>query len=166
MQIDSLEIGRSDLWRARADDGANSSQYSTAQFSVSARVARHAESCSPVNNEVQATRRPTLRINNATKNEAVGTVIYYFNVALDQALASSSRPAPLRGHTHPVRGHSRFQYSTTYYWRVYANDGDAGTGWSATAVFRRRPRRQAAVVVEVAAAVVVVEVAARAPLAA
>ena len=37
VQVDRLDLGRAYWWRARAEDGANSSQYATAQFEVLAR---------------------------------------------------------------------------------------------------------------------------------
>ena len=86
VQVDALELGRSYYWRARADDGANNSVFSSAEFSVLPRAMLTAPSpASPVNGETLATRRPTLVVNNATRNEAVGPVSYHFNVALDQA---------------------------------------------------------------------------------
>ena len=86
VQVDALELGRSYYWRARADDGANASVFSSAEFSVLPRAVLNAPTPgSPANGETVATRRPTLRLNNANRNEAVGPVAYYFNVALDQA---------------------------------------------------------------------------------
>ncbi len=75
VQVDALELGRSYYWRARAEDGANNSVFSSAEFSVLPRAMLTVPSpASPVNGETLATRRPTLFVNNATRNEAVGPV--------------------------------------------------------------------------------------------
>ena len=139
VQVDALELGRSYYWRARADDGANSSVFSTAEFSVLPRAVLTGPSpASPANNETIPSHRPTLRVNNANKNEAVGPVTYYFNIALDQAftqlvwaMAGVPEGAPTQ-----ITIDRDLSPSTTYYWRVYASDGESTTGWSSTAVFR------------------------------
>ena len=139
VQVDALELGRSYYWRARAEDGANNSVFSSAEFSVLPRAMLTAPTpASPVNGETLATRRPTLVVNNATRNEAVGPVGYYFNVALDQAftqlvwtMAAVGEGAPTQ-----VTVDRDLDPSTTHYWRVYASDGETTTGWSPTAAFR------------------------------
>jgi hypothetical protein len=138
VQVDALELGHSYYWRARAEDGANSSIYSSAEFSVLPRAVLTVPTpASPVNGEVLTTRRPTLRVNNATKNEAVGAVGYYFNIALDQAFTQLVwTGATPEGNPTQITIDHDLDPSTTHYWRVYANDGEAGTPWSPTAVFR------------------------------
>ena len=139
VQVDALELGRSYYWRARAEDGANTSVFSSAEFSVLPRAIMTIPSpASPVNGETLATRRPTLFVNNSTRNEAVGPVRYYFNIALDQAftqlvwaMAGVGEGAPTQ-----VTVDRDLDPSTTHYWRVYASDGDIATGWSQTAAFR------------------------------
>src|SRR5687768_4467743 len=86
VQIDRLELGRPYYWRARADDGANASTYSSAGFEVLPRALLTVPSAvSPVNNTQVASRRPTLQIRNSDHNSAVGSVSYFFVVAKDQA---------------------------------------------------------------------------------
>src|SRR5215208_5265358 len=52
VQIDRLDLGRAYYWRAKADDGANSSQFSAAQFEVLPKPLLNAPLLvSPVNNE-------------------------------------------------------------------------------------------------------------------
>ena len=58
VQIDRLELGRSYYWRARAEDGANTGPFTSAQFEVLPRA--HLGSpglLSPVNNERTSSRR-------------------------------------------------------------------------------------------------------------
>ena len=57
VQIDRLEIGRTYYWRVRAEDGANSGPFLTAQFEVLPKPFISAPTpTSPVNNEVVASR--------------------------------------------------------------------------------------------------------------
>ena len=109
VQMDALELGRSYYWRARAEDGANYSLFSSAEFSVLPRaVLTVPTAAAPVNNETQPTRRPTLRINNSTRNEAVGPLSYFFVVALGPGLhAAVGDRARRRGRTDPVDRRSR-----------------------------------------------------------
>ena len=60
VQLDRLELGRSYYWRARAEDGANTGPYVTAQFEVLPRPSLGApRPISPINNERTATRQPS-----------------------------------------------------------------------------------------------------------
>src|SRR4051812_25715937 len=63
VQIDRLDIGRAYYWRARAEDGANSSTFSTASFEVLPKpVLNPPALVSPINNERVTSRRPTLTV--------------------------------------------------------------------------------------------------------
>ena len=73
VQIDRLDLGRAYYWRAKADDGANSSLFATAQFEVLPKPFVGAPGLvAPVNGDRAASRRPTLTVNNADRNAAVG----------------------------------------------------------------------------------------------
>src|SRR5688500_4216595 len=87
VQIDALELGRPYYWRARADDGPNSSTFSTAGFSMLPRAVFTVPTpTTPINNGQVAERNPTLKVNNSGRNEAVGNDIsYFFVVSKDQA---------------------------------------------------------------------------------
>jgi hypothetical protein len=139
VQVDALELGRSYYWRARAEDGANNSIYSNAEFSVLPRAVLNAPTPgSPVNGDTLPNRRPTLVVNNATRNEAVGPVSYYFNIALDQAFTQLvwAMPSIAEGAPTQITLDRDLAPSTVHYWRVYASDGETTTGWSPTAVFK------------------------------
>ncbi|MEO8076502.1 MAG: hypothetical protein ABI818_09260, partial [Acidobacteriota bacterium] len=85
VQIDRLDTGRAYYWRARAEDGANSSLFSTAQFEVLPRPVLNAPALlSPINNERVASRRPTLVVGNSDRNAAVSSLSYEFQLATDQ----------------------------------------------------------------------------------
>ena len=88
-QIDRLEIGRTYYWRVRAEDGANSGPFLTAQFELLPKPFISAPTpTSPVNNEVVASRQPTLHVRNVDKNAAVGGLVYEFQVSSSQAFTS------------------------------------------------------------------------------
>ena len=85
VQVDRLDIGRAYFWRARAEDGANSSQFSTAQFEVLPKPLLTAPGLvSPINNERVGSKQPTLTVNASDRNKAVGELRYEFQVATDQ----------------------------------------------------------------------------------
>ena len=86
VQIDRLDLGRAYYWRAKADDGANSSLFATAQFEVLPKPFVAAPGLvAPVNGDGSASRRPTLTVNNADRNAAVGEIDYEFQVGTDQS---------------------------------------------------------------------------------
>ena len=62
VQIDRIDSGRTYYWRAKADDGANSSEFATSRFEVLPKPVLNAPGLvSPVNNERVTSRRPALR---------------------------------------------------------------------------------------------------------
>ena len=138
VQIDRLELGRPYYWRARAEDGANASTYSSAGFEVLPRALLTVPSAvSPVNNTQVASRRPTLQIRNSDHNSAVGSVSYFFVVAKDQAftqIAASGMVA--EGGTTAWTVDRELDYGLPHYWRVRATDFEITTDWSTTQVFR------------------------------
>jgi hypothetical protein len=138
VQIDALELGRPYYWRARADDGANSSTFASAGFEVLPRAVLTVPSAaSPVNNAALTDRRPTLRINNSTHNSAVGDVSYFFVVSKDQAFTQIAATGIAReGGVTQWTVDRDLDYAWTYYWRVRATDGEITTDWATTASFK------------------------------
>jgi hypothetical protein len=137
VQIEALELGRPYYWRARAEDGANSSTYATAQFEVLPRaVITLPVAVSPINNERVADRQPTLRIRNSDHNSAVGPVSYIFVVARDQAFTQIAATGfvPEGGAT-AWTVNTELEYNVPHYWRVRGTDGDSSSDWSATQGF-------------------------------
>jgi hypothetical protein len=138
VQIDALELGRPYYWRARADDGANSSSFATRGFEVLPRaVLTVPTAASPVNNAAVADRRPTLRINNSSRNSAVGDVSYFFVVAKDQAFTQIAATGIVgEGGVTQWTVDRDLDYAWTHYWRVRGTDGEITTDWSPTAAFK------------------------------
>jgi hypothetical protein len=139
VQIDRLDLGRAYYWRAKADDGANSSQFSAAQFEVLPKPLLVAPLLvSPVNNERVTSRRPALRVNNSDRNAAVGALSYEFQVASDQAftkLVAASIVGEGAGQTTFVVGND-LGSDLSLFWRARAGDGDTTSAWAATQTFR------------------------------
>lgn len=139
VQIDRLDLGRAYYWRAKADDGANSSQFSSSQFEVLPKPLLNPPGpVSPVNNDRVASRRPTLTVNNSDRNAAIGAVSYEFQIATDQAFAkvvasgvSSENP----GQTSYTAG-ADLAADLQHFWRARATDGDTTSAWAATQIFR------------------------------
>jgi hypothetical protein len=139
VQIDRLELGRSYYWRARADDGANTGIYSTAQFEVLPRPEIGAPGLvSPINNDRVPSLRPTLTVANAQRNTAVGSLHYDFQIALDQAFTQMIAA----GISQEGGGQTQFtpqndiMYDRSHYWRSRASDGILLGPWAATQSFR------------------------------
>jgi hypothetical protein len=138
VQLDTLELGRTYYWRAKADDGANASEYTSSQFEMLPRAVLTVPALvSPVNNDLVTTSRPTLRIRNSEHNAAVGAVSYFFVVARDQAMTQIVATGMIgeSGTTAFVVDRD-LEYNATHFWRVRASDGEVTTDWSATQVFR------------------------------
>lgn len=139
VQIDRLDLGRAYYWRAKADDGANSSLFSTAQFEVLPKPLLTAPGLvSPINAERAASRRPALTIRNADRNAAVGQLSYEFQVATDQSFGSLATAAVVN----ETPGQTSFTPAgelaadTLYYWRVRGSDHDTTGSWAAAQTFR------------------------------
>lgn len=134
VQLDRLEIGRAYYWRAWAQDGANTGATATAGFEIYPKAAVNPPTAvSPINNELIATATPTIRVNAATVVGPVGSLVYEYQVASDQAFT--------RLVTATVIGQTSFTsaalpYSSTLFWRSRASDGETTSGWSATQSFR------------------------------
>jgi hypothetical protein len=139
VQIDRLDTGRAYYWRARAEDGANSSLFSTAQFEVLPRPVLNAPApLSPINNERVASRRPTLIVGNADHNAAVAGLSYEFQLATDQGFSQLVSA----GVVDEGSGQTGFVVNVDLgsdrqmFWRARASDGDTTSGWAATQTFR------------------------------
>lgn len=139
VQIDRLDLGRAYYWRAKADDGANASQFSSSQFELLPKAQLNPPGVvSPVNNDRVTSRRPTLTVNNSDRNAAIGDVSYEFQIATDLAFtkvvaAGISPESP--GQTTFTAG-SDLAVDLQHFWRVRATDGETTTAWAAIQMFR------------------------------
>jgi hypothetical protein len=139
VQIDKLDLGRTYYWRARAEDGANSSQFAASQFEVLPRALLTAPvALYPINNERVETRRPVFRVRNAERNTAVGGVRYEFQLATNQAFAglvASLDVAEGAGETQ-IALPADLTSDLPHFWRVRASDGETTSDWMTTQTFR------------------------------
>ena len=139
VQIDRLDLGRAYYWRAKADDGANSSQFSSSQFEVLPKPLLNPPGpVSPVNNDRVASRKPTLTVKDSDRNAAVGTVSYEFQIATDQAFTKvvASGVSPENpGQTTYTAG-ADLAVDLQHFWRARATDGETTSAWAATQIFR------------------------------
>jgi hypothetical protein len=139
VQIDRLDLGRAYYWRAKADDGANSSQFSSSQFEVLPKPLLNPPGpVSPVNNDRVASRRPTLTVNNSDRNAAIGALSYEFQIATDQAFtkivaSGVSNEGP--GQTSFTAG-ADLAVDLQHFWRARASDGETTSAWATTQTFR------------------------------
>ena len=137
--VDRLESGRGYYWRVRAEDGANSSAYSTANFELLPKPQLDPPPPqAPVNSTQTASRRPELVVGVSARNAAIGNVTYEFQLALDPAFAAivATSARSEAGGTTSFTPDADLSPNTTYYWRVRATDGEFTSGWSNTESFR------------------------------
>jgi hypothetical protein len=140
VQIDRLDSSRSYYWRAKADDGANASAFSSSQFEILPKpVLNPPGPVSPINGDRAASRRPTLTVNNSDRNAGVvSTVSYEFQIATDQAFTK----LVAAGISDEGGGQSTFTpggdlaADTVHYWRARAGDGETTSAWATTQTFR------------------------------
>lgn len=139
---DALAADRTYYWRARAQDGANAGPYSSgANFKVFTPIAlQQPQLVSPTGDVRVSELTPTLVVSNAPRSGPVASIVYEFQVALDEgfgrvALTIEKPEMP----THTSKGiESALGYDTRYYWRARAwemSKNMAGP-WSPTASFR------------------------------
>lgn len=137
--VDRLESGRGYYWRVRAEDGANSSGYSTSTFELLPRPQLDPPPMlSPINNEQTPNRRPSLRIGSSARNAAITSVVYEFQLATDPvfaAMVATGIRAEAGGETSfDINGD--LNGSTTFYWRARAIDSELTSSWSTIHSFR------------------------------
>jgi len=137
--IERLDLGRTYHWRARAEDGANSSTYARASFEVLPRALLNPPSQhSPRGGATTATRRPEMIVGQSERNAAVGFVRYEFQIASNvtfSAIVASGVRDEGGGNTHFLPD-GDLQAETNYYWRVRATDGETTSSWSGAESFR------------------------------
>jgi hypothetical protein len=137
--IERLELGRVYYWRARAEDGANNGQYSTASFDVLPRAFLNPPpQVSPINGATASSRRPSFVAGRPDRNEAVGSVTYEFQVATDAAFGSVVADGRVdeEGDSTSFTPGGDLAASTQHFWRVRAFDNETDSGWSGAQGFR------------------------------
>jgi hypothetical protein len=138
-----LAAERTYFWRVKADDGANSSEFSTtARFDLVIPVVLEAPvPTSPINGHTTSTNRPTLTVNNGRVEGRAGRVEYWFEIALDQAFAQtlSQQGVERSSSTSTSVTTGELPANTLYYWRVAGYNGILAGPWSSVQSFRTPP---------------------------
>jgi hypothetical protein len=138
VQVDRLDLGKGYYWRVRAEDGANTSTYSTSQFEVLPKAQLGTPgTVSPSGNERVTSRRPTFTASNSTRNAGVGDLSYEFHVALDQAftqIVASSIVGEGPGQT-TFTPSNDLATDKQHFWRVRSTDGETTSAWASTQTF-------------------------------
>ena len=135
--IDRLDQARSYVWRAKAEDGANTGAFVTAGFELLPTPQLSAPTLvSPINDAAVASQQAQLVVGSSSRNAGVGAVSYEVQVALDvafsQLVAAGIHPET-GGQTsfHPAN----LTASRRHFWRARASDGETTSAWAATQSF-------------------------------
>jgi hypothetical protein len=135
---EALAAGRTYYWRARALDGANTGPYSTvAHFSIVEPVV--IETPVPIEpSGALTTNRPTFRARNGRVSGPAGAVIYRFEVAtaLDPAAIVAVVSTAPGGDGTTAMSLGDLPWGKTFYWRVYATNGQMSSTPSGIFSFR------------------------------
>ena len=137
----ALPAGATYYWRVRAEDGANTSEFSeAASFELVVPVVIDPPTPrSPIGAEVVNSRRPELIVENGRVQGRAGPVEYTFQVALDQAftqLVAMHSTWRSDGSTTSLRPDGDLPPGTLLFWRVYGTNGVVFSAPSATQAFR------------------------------
>jgi hypothetical protein len=135
--IDRLDQPRTYVWRAKAEDGANTGAFVTATFEVLPAPQLSAPTLvSPINDATAGSQQAQLVVGSSTRNTGVGAVTYEVQVALDVAFAQlvAAGTSPETG------GQTTFlpaglTASRRHFWRARASDGETTSAWAATQSF-------------------------------
>ena len=136
----ALTADRTYYWRAKADDGANESEFSSvAKFDIVVPIVIEAPvPISPVSGLVASSTRPVLVVNNAGVQGRAGRVEYWFEVALDQAFSKTiiQQGVERSGGAQTSAQMPELPGSTLLFWRVAGFNGTLTGPWSLTQSFR------------------------------
>lgn len=138
---DRLAPGRTYFWRAKAEDGANDSAWSTAaQFEVLMPIVIGTPvPKSPAAGVRTATRQPTLVVTNGTSSGPHGALFYLFQLSATDTFAgaltaSAEAPQNPSGET-SLAIPTALPYNTLLFWRARITDGLNVGAWSRTESF-------------------------------
>jgi hypothetical protein len=137
---DTLPTGRTYWWRARAEDGANVSEYSKAAsfVTITPVVLGAPNPVSPTGTITNTA--PEFKVTPGTKSGPIENTVYTLQVANDQGFSSIAAifTVPESGSQTTIAQNYGFLNDKTYYWRVQAKDtGDsqAVSPWSSVKSF-------------------------------
>ncbi len=136
---DPLATGRTYYWRARAQDGANASDYSApVNFNVfTPIIIGEPELRLPASNSTINTLRPDFVIGNAPRSGPVGAITYQVEVSDTDSFANKIAvwtQGEQSGQT-TLKLPQDLSYSSVYYWHVRATDPTTTGPWSRVLAF-------------------------------
>jgi len=130
-------------WRTRAEDGANTSAYSTVKsFVVLADVVLSPPlPAAPANTTTVSDLSPAFRVKAGNRSGVTAPIEYILQVANNSAFTSiaATFTVPETWPETTIDKNYSFLHSRTYYWRVRAwhtGDGNDMSNWSATVTFK------------------------------
>jgi hypothetical protein len=140
---DRLPTGVAFFWRAKAEDGANTSAYSaTVSFSIITPVLIDAPvPLSPINGTEISTNQPTFRMRNPARSGPAGALVYQLQVGPHEAFASPIAVYQIAEQPNETQFSAplALPFSQTFFWRARLFDtGSSGVigPWSAAQAFR------------------------------
>lgn len=138
---DRLSHGRTYYWRVRAEDGANSSDWSVAvTFEILTPIVIGTPTTrAPISNLRVTSRQPTLVAGNGTSTGPYAALFYLFQLSTTQTfgdLTANAQTAEgsLGETTYAIP--AALPYDAQFFWRVRISDGPNTGAWSATESFR------------------------------
>ncbi|MGE0041209.1 MAG: hypothetical protein AB7H88_01310 [Vicinamibacterales bacterium] len=139
---DALSPGRTYYWRARAMDGANTGPYSeVAAFTLIEPVVIETPTPVAPSGTISTNHPEFVATNGRISGPVAGTVVYRFELANQPdpsaTIAVVTVTPGSTGTTSMSVGD--LPYDTTYYWRVYATDGETTSPYSGVMSFRTPP---------------------------
>jgi len=137
VMLDRIDQARTYVWRAKAEDGANTGSYVTSGFELMPPPQLSApDLVSPINDATVANGHVSLVVNAPARNAAIGAVRFEFQIALDVAF-SQLESAGVLPETGPQTALTASGVSSgrRHYWRARATDGETTSPWAATQSF-------------------------------
>ena len=136
---DSLAPGRTYFWRARAEDGANSSPYAAAAgFEVFTPIVIESPvQTSPARNVTVDSVRPKFTVTNARRSGPVGAMVYLIEVADSDSFSTkiATWSTGEQANQTVLELAADLAYNKVYYWHVRAYDPTTIGPWSLTSAF-------------------------------
>lgn len=138
---DRLSHGRTYYWRIRAEDGANSSDWSAAAtFEILTPIVIGTPTPrAPVGNLRVTSRQPTLVAGNGTSTGPYAALSYLFQLSTTQTFGEMTANAQTAEGTAGETTYAipaALPYDVQFFWRVRISDGPNTGAWSATESFR------------------------------
>ncbi|MBM3750614.1 MAG: hypothetical protein FJW21_05460 [Acidimicrobiia bacterium] len=138
---DKLAHGHTYHWRVRAEDGANSSDWSaTTSFEILTPIVIGVPiPASPIGGGRITSRQPTLTVTNGLSSGPHAPLYYLFQLSTAASFGDSTASAETlqsSSGTTTMAVPSPLPYDTQLYWRVRISDGANTGNWSATESFR------------------------------